>query len=79
MLLLLRRYAATVHDTSSFDAKAFGLPAAEAQIIDPQQRLLIETTWEAMLSLHAGADLSRYGRGCPWHTTCLWHDTIAKS
>ncbi|ROW09729.1 hypothetical protein VMCG_02438 [Cytospora schulzeri] len=35
-------------DISAFDAKFFGLPAAEVTGIDPQQRLLLEITYEAI-------------------------------
>lgn len=35
-------------DISEFDANFFGIPAAEANAIDPQQRLHLETTYEAL-------------------------------
>ena len=35
-------------DISEFDANFFGIPAAEAQSLDPQQRLQLETAYEAL-------------------------------
>ncbi|WP_405487357.1 beta-ketoacyl synthase N-terminal-like domain-containing protein [Streptomyces sp. NBC_00096] len=35
-------------DVDAFDADLFGIPAQEAAQMDPQHRLLLETSWEAM-------------------------------
>ncbi|KAK3934736.1 hypothetical protein QBC46DRAFT_462469 [Diplogelasinospora grovesii] len=35
-------------DIAAFDARFFGIPAAEATGVDPQQRLLLEITYEAL-------------------------------
>jgi len=44
--------AGTLGDISSFDAGFFGLSPREVIQMDPQQRFLIEMTWEAIE--HAG-------------------------
>lgn len=42
----------------SFDAPLFGYSAREAQLIDPQHRVFLESAWEALE--HAGYDASGY-------------------
>ncbi|MFJ6408424.1 SDR family NAD(P)-dependent oxidoreductase [Streptomyces hydrogenans] len=37
-----------LHDADLFDAEFFGLSPREASALDPQQRQLLETTWEAV-------------------------------
>ncbi|CAM3803457.1 SDR family NAD(P)-dependent oxidoreductase [Nocardiopsis rhodophaea] len=37
-----------LHDADKFDAEFFGLSPREALAMDPQQRQLLETTWEAI-------------------------------
>ena len=49
-------------DISSFDAEFFGLSPLEAANMDPQQRIMLEVTWEALENAHlAPSDL----RGTP--------------
>ena len=41
------RYAFLLSDIESFDNLLFDIPKYEAPFIDPQQRILLETTWKA--------------------------------
>ncbi|TWV53839.1 acyltransferase domain-containing protein, partial [Streptomyces misionensis] len=41
------RYGGFLHDAAEFDAGFFGISPREAAAIDPQQRLVLETAWEA--------------------------------
>jgi acyl transferase domain-containing protein len=44
----LVRKSATVKDADQFDADFFGIIPKEAEVIDPQHRLMLETCWHAM-------------------------------
>ncbi|WP_219069036.1 sulfolipid-1 biosynthesis phthioceranic/hydroxyphthioceranic acid synthase [Candidatus Mycobacterium methanotrophicum] len=46
------RWGAFMDDVAGFDSEFFGINEREATAIDPQHRLLLETSWEAME--HAG-------------------------
>ena len=46
------RWGAFLDDVAGFDAEFFGISEREAIAIDPQHRLLLETSWEAVE--HAG-------------------------
>lgn len=46
------RWGAFLDDVGGFDADFFGISEREATAIDPQHRLLLETSWEALE--HAG-------------------------
>ncbi|MGW7531623.1 amino acid adenylation domain-containing protein [Amycolatopsis sp. NPDC054798] len=51
--------APTLEDIEFFDARFFGFTAREAALLDPQQRLFLETAWHAMEN--AGIDPARCG------------------
>lgn len=46
-------------DVETFDAEFFGLNPREAELLDPQQRLMLECAWESLED--AGYDPFRYG------------------
>ena len=49
---------ALVADIEMFDAAFFGIPAREAELMDPQHRLFLECAWETLED--AGCDPGRY-------------------
>lgn len=48
------KWGSFLDDAAGFDAEFFGIEEREATAIDPQHRLLLETSWEAVE--HAGLD-----------------------
>ncbi|MER5556437.1 type I polyketide synthase [Streptomyces sp. NPDC002793] len=52
----VRREGGFLHDAAEFDAEFFGISPREAANMDPAQRLLLETSWEALET--AGLDAS---------------------
>ena len=46
------RKGTVLEDADHFDATFFGFPPREAQLLDPQQRIFLECSWEALE--HAG-------------------------
>ena len=42
------RFAALIDDVDQFDAAFFRISPIEAQLLDPQQRLMLETSWQAL-------------------------------
>ncbi len=60
-----KRFGSFVPDPELFDAAFFGIPQPEAQAMDSQQRLLLQTSYEALQNAHprefTGADASQTG------------------
>jgi len=54
--------AGLVEGIDRFDAKFFGVPAIEAEAMDPQQRMLLEVSWHALED--AGLNVKEF-RGSP--------------
>ena len=50
------RYAALVDDIDLFDAEFFRISPVEAQLLDPQQRMVLETSWQAIEDAGIDAD-----------------------
>ncbi|EGX58133.1 hypothetical protein SZN_19455, partial [Streptomyces zinciresistens K42] len=44
----LSQYAGQIDDVAGFDAAFFGIGDAEAELLDPQQRVLLEIAWECL-------------------------------
>ncbi|MDH6107809.1 acyl transferase domain-containing protein/NADPH:quinone reductase-like Zn-dependent oxidoreductase/acyl carrier protein [Kitasatospora sp. MAP12-15] len=53
------RWGGYLRDVAGFDADFFGVSGKEAEVLDPQHRLLLEVAWEALE--HAGIAPDRLG------------------
>jgi Beta-ketoacyl synthase, N-terminal domain len=72
------RTGGSLDDLAGFDAGQFGISPREAQLMDPQQRILLEVTWEALAhgaggprapgldraAAHSGRESGRTTGGC---------------
>ena len=47
---LTARFAGLLSDVSTFDTACFGMSVTEASLCDPQQRMLLQVSWESMQS-----------------------------
>ncbi|MFC0227514.1 type I polyketide synthase [Serratia aquatilis] len=63
------RACAPLHQAEYFDAAFFGISDAEAMLMDPQQRLFLETTWRALEDAGHAGDVSRLRIGVFGSTT----------
>jgi hypothetical protein len=55
---------------AGFDAAAFGLPEAEALLMDPQQRQLMEVSWESLGRALAAANTAGNGGVVAYRAAC---------
>lgn len=63
-------FGSFVHDAAGFDAAAFGLPEAEALLLDPQQRMLMEVAWEVLRSTEALRTAGSAADAAAYRATC---------
>ncbi|MER6344742.1 SDR family NAD(P)-dependent oxidoreductase [Streptomyces sp. NPDC001532] len=67
------RHGGFLHDAGEFDAAFFGISPREALAMNPQQRILLETSWETFE--RAGIDpTSLGGRSIGIFTGVMYHD-----
>jgi acyl transferase domain-containing protein len=50
------RYLGAIADVDKFDAELFGISPSEASCMDPQQRLVLELSWEALENANVSID-----------------------
>lgn len=68
-------------DLAAFDAAFFGVPPREADHMDPQQRVVLEASWEAAensgisMDEFKGSDTAVFGKSCPQNLSPHWRLT----
>ncbi|MEV0903181.1 SDR family NAD(P)-dependent oxidoreductase, partial [Actinoplanes sp. NPDC049802] len=67
-----------LHDAADFDAEFFGISPREALAMDPQQRVFLETCWEALESAGVRPERLR-GSATGVFTGLMTHDYAARS
>ena len=71
------QWAGLVDDIDAFDPLFFGISPAEAEIIEPQQRVFLEECWKALESAgHAPGSLS--GLACGVYVGCAAGDYVRR-
>ena len=71
------QWAGLVDDVDAFDPLFFGISPAEAEIIEPQQRVFLEECWKALESAgHAPGSLS--GLACGVYVGCAAGDYVRR-
>jgi 3-oxoacyl-[acyl-carrier-protein] synthase II len=71
----MRRPAGLLDDVDGFDWRAFRIPPREARALDPQHRLLLEVSWEALED--AGIPFEEVvGTGAGVFVALMWNDYL---
>lgn len=63
-------FGSFVTGAAAFDVAAFGLPEAEAQLMDPQQRVLLQASWESLQPAVSAASSAGGAGGAAFRAAC---------